>query len=44
MRVGDMQYGNGLDLRGWTPMLHPADPDGMSYLHPGMLRTPTGAL
>jgi hypothetical protein len=44
MRVGDMQYGNGLDLRGWTPMLHPADRDGMSYLHPGMLRTPTGAL
>lgn len=44
MRVGDMQYGNGLDLRGWTPMLQPADPDGMSYLHPGMLRTPTGAL
>lgn len=44
MRVGDMQYGNGLDLRGWTPMLYPADPDGTSYLHPGMLRTPTGAL
>ncbi len=44
MRVGDMQFGNALDLRGWTPMLRPADPDGMSYLHPGMLRTPTGAL
>jgi len=44
MRVGDMQYGNGLDPRGWTPMLYPADPDGMSYLHAGMLRTPTGAL
>ncbi|MGB5852062.1 MAG: MtrB/PioB family outer membrane beta-barrel protein [Rhodanobacter sp.] len=44
MRVGDMQYGNGLDVRGWTPMLYPADPDGVSYLHAGMLRTPTGAL
>lgn len=44
MRVGDMQFGNALDPRGWTPMLHPADPDGMSYLHAGMLRTPTGAL
>ncbi|HTM29547.1 MAG TPA: MtrB/PioB family outer membrane beta-barrel protein, partial [Rhodanobacter sp.] len=44
LRVGDMQFGNALDLRGWTPLLHPADPDGMSYLHAGMLRTPTGAL
>jgi hypothetical protein len=44
MRVGDMQFGNTLDLSGWTPMLRPADPDGMSYLHAGMLRTPTGAL
>lgn len=44
MRVGDMQFGNALDLRGWTPMLQPADPDGMSYLHAGMLRTPSGAL
>lgn len=44
MRVGDMQFGNALDLRGWTPMLQPTDPDGMSYLHAGMLRTPTGAL
>src|SRR5579859_7111412 len=44
MRVGDMQFGNALDPRGWTPMLQPADPDGMSYLHAGMLRTPTGAL
>ncbi|TCV92316.1 putative beta-barrel porin MtrB/PioB [Luteibacter rhizovicinus] len=42
MRVGDMQFGNALDPRGWTPMLYPADPDGMSYLHAGMLRTPTG--
>ncbi|CAM5414738.1 hypothetical protein RLIN73S_02439 [Rhodanobacter lindaniclasticus] len=25
-------------------MLYPADPDGTSYLHPGMLRTPTGSL
>ncbi|WP_266171425.1 MtrB/PioB family outer membrane beta-barrel protein [Dyella subtropica] len=44
MRVGDMQFGNALDPRGWTPMLQPSDPDGMSYLHAGMLRTPTGAL
>ncbi|MHA6203613.1 MtrB/PioB family outer membrane beta-barrel protein [Dyella soli] len=44
MRVGDMQFGNALDPRGWTPMLQPADPDGMSYLHAGMLRTPTGSL
>jgi len=44
MRVGDMQYGNALDPRGWTPMLQSADPDGMSYLHAGMLRTPSGAL
>ncbi|KRE94895.1 hypothetical protein ASG87_17325 [Frateuria sp. Soil773] len=44
MRVGDMHYGNALDPRGWTPMLDRADPDGTSYLHAGMLRTPTGAL
>ncbi|HEY0198422.1 MAG TPA: MtrB/PioB family outer membrane beta-barrel protein [Rhodanobacter sp.] len=43
MRVGDMQYGNGLDPRGWTPMMM-TDPDGMSWLHAGMLRTPSGAL
>ncbi|MGB5940373.1 MAG: MtrB/PioB family outer membrane beta-barrel protein, partial [Rhodanobacter sp.] len=44
MRVGDMHYGNALDPSGWASMLHPADPDGTSYLHAGMLRTPTGAL
>lgn len=43
MRVGDMQYGNGLDPRGWTPLMTP-DPDGMSWLHAGTLRTPSGAL
>lgn len=43
MRVGDMQYGNGLDPRGWTPVLTPGG-DGYSWLHQGMLRTPTGAL
>ena len=43
MRVGDMQYGNGLDPRGWSPLMTP-DPNGMSWLHPGMLRTPSGAL
>ncbi|WP_243041187.1 MtrB/PioB family outer membrane beta-barrel protein [Dyella sedimenti] len=43
MRVGDMQYGNGLDPRGWTPLVDP-DADGMSWLHAGTLRTPSGAL
>ncbi|HKC51468.1 MAG TPA: MtrB/PioB family outer membrane beta-barrel protein, partial [Myxococcota bacterium] len=43
-RVGDLQYGNGLDPRGWTPMLDPSGPDEMSWLHPGMLRTPSGVL
>ncbi|WP_266182597.1 MtrB/PioB family outer membrane beta-barrel protein [Dyella humicola] len=44
MRVGDTQFGNALDPLGWAPMLQPADPDGMSLLHAGMLRTPTGNL
>ncbi|WP_255324886.1 MtrB/PioB family outer membrane beta-barrel protein, partial [Rhodanobacter sp. OR444] len=44
MRVGDTQYGSALDPTGWAPMLYSADPDGVSWLHPGMLRTPTGAL
>jgi len=43
MRVGDLQYGNGLDPRGWTPLMAPGD-EGMSWLHPGQLRTPSGAL
>jgi hypothetical protein len=43
MRVGDMQYGNALDPRGWTPVMTPGT-DGFSWLHDGMLRTPTGTL
>jgi hypothetical protein len=43
MRVGDLQYGNGLDPRGWTPLMDPGT-EGMSWLHPGMFRTPSGAL
>lgn len=43
MRVGDLQYGNAFDPGGWAPMTG-ADPRGMSWLHAGMLRTPTGAL
>ncbi|SFS17261.1 Putative outer membrane beta-barrel porin, MtrB/PioB [Dyella sp. OK004] len=43
MRVGDMQYGNALDPRGWTPVMAPGQ-EGFSWLHAGMLRTPTGAL
>ena len=44
MRVGDMQYGNGLDPLGWSPLLWPRDPDGFSHLHDGMKRTPSGVL
>ncbi|HET8898744.1 MAG TPA: MtrB/PioB family outer membrane beta-barrel protein [Rhodanobacteraceae bacterium] len=44
MRVGDMQYGNGLDPSGWAPLLWPADRNGFSWLHAGMLRTPSGML
>lgn len=43
MRVGDMQYGNGLDPRGWAPPMA-IDAQGMSWLHPHMLRTPSGSL
>ncbi|MGO4701649.1 MtrB/PioB family outer membrane beta-barrel protein [Dyella sp. 2RAB6] len=46
MRVGDMQYGNALDPRGWTPMMAGIQDgplsNGMSWLHAGMKRTPTG--
>ena len=41
MRVGDMQYGNALDPRGWTPMMAGIQ-EGFSWLHAGMKRTPTG--
>lgn len=43
MRVGDLQYGNALDPSGWAALLAP-DPRGFSWLHAGMMRTPTGAL
>ncbi|MBS0380906.1 MAG: MtrB/PioB family outer membrane beta-barrel protein [Proteobacteria bacterium] len=43
-RVGDIQYGNSLDPTGWAPLLWPADPRGFSWLHAGMLRTPSGVL
>lgn len=43
MRVGDMQYGNALDPTGWGGLLAP-DPRGFSWLHDGMMRTPSGAL
>ncbi len=42
-RVGDLQYGNVLDPTGWAPLLWP-DPRGFSWLHAGMMRTPSGAL
>ncbi len=43
-RLGDIQYGNALDPRGWTPVLGAPDPNGMSRLHAGSLRTPSGTL
>src|SRR5690348_18109682 len=42
-RVGDIQYGNALDPTGWAPLLW-ADPRGFSWLHAGMMRTPSGVL
>lgn len=42
-RVGHLQFGNALDPTGWDPFAVP-DPQGMSWLHPGQLRTPSGAL
>lgn len=42
-RVGNLQFGNGLDPTGWAPFAIP-DPAGMSWLHAGQLRTPSGAL
>ena len=40
-RVGDLQFGNSLDPTGWDPFAV-ADPQGMSWLHPDQLRTPSG--
>ncbi len=42
-RVGNLQFGNSLDPTGWEPFIVP-DPRGMSWLHPGQLRTPSGTL
>lgn len=42
-RVGNLQFGNSLDPTGWEPFMV-ADPRGMSWLHPGQLRTPSGVL
>ena len=42
-RVGNTQFGNSLDPTGWA-MFGTPDPAGMSYLHAGQLRTPTGVL
>lgn len=42
-RVGNIQFGNSLDPSGWAPFSVP-DPAGMSYLHAGQQRTPTGVL
>jgi MtrB/PioB family decaheme-associated outer membrane protein len=42
-RVGNTQFGNILDPTGWAPFATP-DPTGMSYLHAGQQRTPTGSL
>lgn len=43
-RVGDFQFGNAIDLRGWGRSLELPATEGMSLLHPDMLRTPSGAL
>ena len=42
-RVGNTQFGNSLDPTGWA-MFDTPDPAGMSWLHAGQLRTPTGVL
>lgn len=42
-RVGNTQFGNSLDPTGWA-MFDAPDPAGMSWLHAGQLRTPTGVL
>lgn len=43
-RVGDLHFGNALDVRGWAAEPNLPNDDGMSLLHPDMLRTPSGAL
>jgi hypothetical protein len=41
-RVGDFQFGNVIDLRGWGASLQLPATEGMSRLHLDMLRTPSG--
>ena len=41
-RVADIQYGNGLDPSGFAALSDQADPVGMSWLHAGSLRSPSG--
>jgi hypothetical protein len=43
-RVGDFQFGNAIDLRGWGRSLELPATEGVSLLHPDMLRTPGSAL
>lgn len=43
-RITDLHFGNALDLRGWGVALDLPAQEGMSLLHPDMLRTPSGAL
>lgn len=42
-RVGNLAFGNALDPTGWAAFTVP-DPLGMSWLHPGQFRTPSGVL
>lgn len=43
-RAVDLHFGNALDPLGWAGALRLPDDDGLSLLHPDMLRTPSGAL
>jgi hypothetical protein len=44
MRVGELHFGHAYDILGWARPLPASDEDGLSLLHPDMLRTPSGAL
>lgn len=43
-RTGTLHFGNALDMRGWAGSLRLPGDDGLSLLHPDMLRTPSGVL
>lgn len=43
-RVGERHFGDALDLQGWAGEPRDRGDDGLSLLHAGMLRTPSGAL